>query len=153
MTRLARRVLASALCIPLAVGVCGCGQDEVATTGTNTLTVEVVNLVGAQGSDLSAELSKNVDYGQQAPVWTLPATPVTGSPFAHSETLTQLPEGEFDLTVRAGSDQKTQAAAVKGQACEMSLVMGKDETVTITIDGLNEFGDKGYGDCAATITR
>jgi hypothetical protein len=31
--------------------------------------------------------------------------------------------------------------------------MGRDESVTITIDGLNEFGDKGYGPCVATVTR
>ena len=123
------------------------------TTGTNTLTVEVTNLVEAQGSELTAELSKNVDYMQKAPVWTLLTTSVTSSPFSYSDTVPQLPEGEFDLSVRAGSDKGTEAAKVKGQACEMSFTMGRDESVTITIDGLNDFGDKGYGPCVATVTR
>jgi hypothetical protein len=65
----------------------------------------------------------------------------------------QLPEGEFDLSVRAGSDKGTEAAKIKGQACDMSFTMGRDESVTITIDGLNDFGDKGYGPCVATVTR
>ena len=55
--------------------------------------------------------------------------------------------------VRAGSDEQTEGAKGKGQGCEMTFVMGKDETVTIAIDGLNEFADKGYEPCAATITR
>ena len=113
----------------------------------------MTNLVGAQGSELTAELSKNVDYLQKAPVWTLLTTSVTSSPFSYSDTVPQLPEGEFDLSVRAGSDQDTEVAKVKGQACEMSFMMGRDERVTITIDGLNEFGDKGYGPCVATVTR
>jgi hypothetical protein len=35
----------------------------------------------------------------------------------------------------------------------MTALLGKDETVRISIEGLNEFGDKGYGQCTATITR
>lgn len=142
-----------AVCVPMGLLLGACGEDVVETTGTNTLTVEVTNLVGAQGSELTAELSKNVDYMQTAPVWTLLTTSVTSSPFSYSDTVPQLPEGEFDLSVRAGSDKDTEAAKVKGQACEMSFTMGRDETVTITIDGLNAFGDKGYGPCEATVTR
>jgi hypothetical protein len=102
---------------------------------------------------LTAELGRNVDYTQEAPVWTFLVTSVTGSPFSYSDTVPQLPEGEFDLSVRAGSDKDVETAKAKGQACEMSFTMGRDESVTITIDGLNEFGDKGYGPCAATVTR
>ena len=142
-----------ALCVPLVLGLSSCGQEEVNITGTNSLTVEVANLVGAQDSELTAEMSMNVDYGQRAPVWTLLTTTVTGSPFSFADSLGQLPEGEFDLMVRAGSDEGAEAAKGKGQGCEMTFVMGKDETVTIAIDGLNEFADKGYGPCAATVTR
>ncbi len=152
MTRVGRFLMLCA-CLPLVVGVVGCGQDDEPTTGTNSLTVEVVNLVGAEGSQLEGELSKNVDYGQTAPTWALLTTNVTASPFSYSETVEALPEGEFDLTVQAGSAEKSEAAKVKGQACEMSLTLGKDEKVTVTIDGLNEFGDKGYGECSATVTR
>ena len=139
--------------VPLGLLLGACGEDVVETTGTNTLTVEVANLVGAQGSELTAELSKNVDYFQEAPVWTFLTTPVTGSPFSYSDTVPQLPEGEFDLSVRAGSEKGTETGEVKGQACEMSFTMGRDERVTITIDGLNDFGDKGYEPCTATVTR
>ena len=113
----------------------------------------MTNLLGAQGSELTAELRKNVDYTQTAPVWTLLTTSVTASPFSYSDTVPQLPEGEFDLSVMAGSQKQSEVARVKGQACEMSFTMGRDENVTITIDGLNDFGDKGYGPCAATVTR
>jgi hypothetical protein len=153
MTRSRWTRIALALCVPLAMGLSSCGQEEVDTTGTNTLTVEVANLVGAQDSELTAEMSMNVDYGQEAPVWTLLTTTVTGSPFSFADSLEQLPEGEFDLMVRAGSDEQTEGAKGKGQGCEMTFVMGTDETVTIAIDGLNEFADKGYEPCAATITR
>lgn len=154
MSRIRWAATVLAVCVPVGGLFLGaCGQDVVETAGTNTLTVEVTNLVGAQGSELTAELSKNVDYMQKAPVWTLLTTSVTGSPFSDSVTVTQLPEGEFDLSVTAGSDKGTEVAKVKGQACEMSFTMGRDESVTITIDGLNEFGDKGYGPCAATVTR
>ena len=142
-----------AVCLPMGLLLGACGEDAVETTGTNTLTVEVTNLVGAQGSELTAELGKNVDYLQKAPVWTFLVTSVTSSPFSYSDTVPQLPEGEFDLSVRAGSDKGTEAAKVKGQACDMSFTMGRDESVTITIDGLNDFGDKGYGPCVATVTR
>jgi hypothetical protein len=142
-----------ALCVPLAIGLSSCAHEQVDTTGTNSVTVEVANLVGAQNTELTAEMSMNVDYGQKAPVWTFLTTTVTGSPFSFADSLGQLPEGEFDLMVRAGSDEQTEAAKGKGQGCEMTYVMGKDETVTIAIDGLNEFGDKGYGPCAATVTR
>lgn len=142
-----------AVLVPVGLLLGACGEDVVETTGTNTLTVEVTNLVGAQGSELTAELGMNVDYLQEAPVWTLLTTSVTASPFSYSDTVPQLPEGEFDLSVRAGSDKDTEMAKSKGQACEMSFTMGRDETVTIAIDGLNEFGDKGYGPCAATVTR
>ncbi len=153
MTRSRRPHIALALCIPLTIVLSSCGQEEVNTTGTNSLTVEVTNLVGAQNSELTAEMGMNVDYGQEAPVWTFLTTTVTGSPFSSADTLEKLPEGQFDLTVLAGSDTKTEAAKVKGQGCEMTFQMGKDETLTIAIDGLNEFGDKGYGPCAATVTR
>jgi hypothetical protein len=142
-----------ALGIPLALGVAGCGQDEVVTVGTNTLTVEVTNLVGADGSQLAAELTKNVDYGQTAPTWQMFGSDVTASPFSASATLERLPEGEFGLTLNAGVAGDSQKEQVKGQGCEMSFVLGKDETVTIRIDGLNAFGDKGYGDCRATTVR
>jgi hypothetical protein len=145
--------LVIALCVPLVIGLSSCAQEAVDITGTNSLTVEVTDLVGAQNSELTAEMTMNVDYGQKAPVWTLITTTVTGSPFSFAESLGQLPEGEFDLTVRAGSDEQTEAAKGKGQGCEMTFVMGKDETVTITIDGLNQFADKGYGPCAAQVTR
>ena len=138
--------------VPVGLLLAACGEDVV-TTGTNTLTVEVTNLLGAQGSELTAELRKNVDYTQTAPVWTLLTTSVTASPFSYSDTVPQLPEGEFDLSVMAGSQKQSEVARVKGQACEMSFTMGRDESVTITIDGLNDFGDKGYGPCAATVTR
>jgi hypothetical protein len=146
-------VLALAACAPLAVGLGGCAPGEVVTTGTSTVTVEVVDLVGAQGSQLEAELAKNVDYGQTAPTWPLLSTAVTSSPFTFSDTVGSLPEGEFGLSVHAGADGKSQTAVVKGQGCEMTLLVGKDENVTISIDGLNAFGDKGYGDCRATVTR
>lgn len=144
-------VLALALCLPVAV--VGCGQDEEATTGSNSVTVEVVDLVGATGSELNAELRKNVDYGQTPPVWTLLTTTVTDSPFTYRDTVAQLPEGEFDLAVMAGSDGKSESATVKGQGCGMAFTLGKDETVTVSIAGLHEFGEKGYGECTATLTR
>lgn len=153
MTRVGRFLMVCAVCVPLVVGVVGCGQDDEPTTGTNSLTVEVVNLVGGEDSRLAGELAKNVDYGQAAPTWALLSTEVTASPFSFSDTVEQLPEGEFDLTVHAGLAGTSEAAKVKGQGCEMSLTLGKDEKVTVTIDGLNEFGDKGYGECAAAITR
>ena len=153
MSRIRWAATVLAVCVPMGLLLGACGEDVVETTGTNTVTVEVTNLVGAQGSELSAELSKNVDYMQEAPVWTLLTTSVTSSPFSYSDTVPQLPEGEFGLSVRAGSDKGTEAAKVKGQACDMSFTMGRDESVTITIDGLNDFGDKGYGPCVATVTR
>ena len=153
MSRIRWAATVLAVCLPMGLLLGACGSDVVETTGTNTLTVEVTNLVEAQGSELTAELSKNVDYMQKAPVWTLLTTSVTSSPFSYSDTVPQLPEGEFDLSVRAGSDKGTEAAKVKGQACDMSFTMGRDESVTITIDGLNDFGDKGYGPCVATVTR
>ena len=153
MSRIRWAATILAVCLPMGLLLGACGSDVVETTGTNTLTVEVTNLVEAQGSELTAELSKNVDYMQKAPVWTVLVTSVTSSPFSYSDTVPQLPEGEFGLSVRAGSDQGTEVAKVKGQACEMSFTMGRDESVTITIDGLNDFGDKGYGPCVATVTR
>jgi hypothetical protein len=153
MSRIRWAATALAVFVPVGLLLGACGEDVVETTGTNTLTVEVTNLVGAQGSELTAELSKNVDYLQEAPVWTLLTTSVTASPFSYSDTVQQLPEGEFDLSVRAGSEKDTKVATVKGQACGMSFTMGRDESVTIAIDGLNEFGDKGYGPCTATVTR
>lgn len=153
MARIRWIAVVLAVGVPMGPLLGACGEDVVETTGTNTLTVEVVNLAGAQGSELTAELSKNVDYMQKAPVWTLLTTSVTSSPFSYSDTVPQLPEGEFDLSVRAGSDKDAETAKAKGQACEMSFTMGRDESVTITIDGLNDFGDKGYGPCAATVTR
>ena len=153
MSRIRWAATVLAVFVPVGLLLGACGEDVVETTGTNTLTVEVTNLVGAQGSELTAELSKNVDYLQEAPVWTLLTTSVTASPFSYSDTVPQLPEGEFDLSVRAGSDKGAEAAKGKGQACEMSFTMGRDESVTIAIDGLNEFGDKGYGPCTATVTR
>jgi len=153
MSRIRWAATVLAVCVPMGLLLGACGEDVVETTGTNTLTVEVTNLVGAQGSELTAELSQNVDYMQKAPVWTLLTTSVTSSPFSYSDTVPQLPEGEFDLSVRAGSDKGTDVTKVKGQACDMSFTMGRDESVTITIDGLNDFGDKGYGPCVATVTR
>jgi hypothetical protein len=153
MSRIRWAATVLALCIPMGLLLGACGEDVVETTGTNTLTVEVTNLVGAQGSELTAELSKNVDYMQKAPVWTFLVTSVTSSPFSYSDTVPQLPEGEFDLSVTAGSDKDAEATKAKGQSCEMSFTMGRDESVTITIDGLNPFGDKGYGPCAATVTQ
>jgi hypothetical protein len=153
MSRIRWAATVLAVYVPMGLLLGACGDDVVETTGTNTLTVEVTNLVEAQGSELTAELSKNVDYTQKAPVWTLLTTSVTSSPFSYSDTVPQLPEGEFDLSVRAGSDKGTEPAKVKGQACDMSFTMGRDESVTITIDGLNDFGDKGYGPCVATVTR
>ena len=153
MSRIRWAATVLAVSVPMGLLVGACGQDVVETTGTNTLTVEVTNLVGAQGSELTAELRENVDYLQEAPVWTLLTTSVAASPFSYSDTVPQLPEGEFDLVVRAGSDKDAEAAKVKGQACEMSFTMGRDERVRITIDGLNAFGDKGSGPCAATVTR
>jgi hypothetical protein len=134
------------------IGLSGCGRD-VETTGTNTLTVEVEDLVGAQGSQVRGDLTKNVDYLQQAPIWTVFDTAVTSSPFSTSSTLPGLPEGEFGLTVTAGPGGKSRPEDVKGQGCEMSFLLGKDDKVTVTIAGLNAFGDKGYGECKATITR
>ena len=144
-----KRVLAVAICLSMGIAVAACG-GEVESIGTNTLTVAVTNLVGAQDSELRAELGLNVDYLQQAPTWEFLTTTVTASPFGYRDTVQQLPEGEFTLSINAGSDEKSQAAEVKGQGCEMNFTMGMDETVTITIDGLNEFGDKGYGPCNAT---
>jgi hypothetical protein len=152
MSRRGAWILVLALCAPL-IGLTGCGRDTVETTGTSSLTVEVTELVGAQGSQLSAELSKNVDYLEKAPTWTLLTTTVTSSPFAFSDTVAQLPEGEFGLFVQAGLQGTSQKDQVKGQGCEMTVVLGKDEKVSISIDGLNEFGDKGYGQCKATVTR
>lgn len=142
-----------ALAVPLALGVAGCGQDEVSTVGTNTLVVEVVNLVDAEGSPLTAELSKDVDYGQTAPTWQLFGADITASPASATDTLENLPEGGFGLSLTAGVSGTSKAAEVKGQGCEMTFLLGRDETVTIRIDGLNTFGDKGYGECAATIQR
>jgi hypothetical protein len=145
-------ILVLAMCVPL-ISSTGCGRDTVETTGTNSLSVEVTELVGAQGSQLSAELAKSVDYLQKAPTWTLLTTTVTSSPFDFSDTVARLPEGEFGLFVQAGSEGKSEKDQVKGQGCEMTVQLGKDEKVSISIEGLNEFGDKGYGQCRATITR
>jgi hypothetical protein len=142
-------MLLAALCLPL-IGVVGCGQVE--STGTSSLTVEMRDLVGARGSELSAELRKDVDYGQTAPTWTFLTATVTSSPFAFTDTVGQLPEGEFDLVVTAGSAGKSQVEKVKGQGCEMRLVLAEGAQVTISIDGLNQFGT-GYGECNATTSR
>lgn len=147
MGRFVRVLGGSALSVAMVVGLAACGTS---TTGTSSLTVELTNLVGAQGSQLRAELIKNVDYGQKAPVWEFLTTEVPASPFAYTGTVENLPDGDFSLAVIAGSEKKTQAAAVKGQGCEMTLTLGKGEHATIAIDGLNEFGEKGYGDCRAT---
>lgn len=147
------RVGAFALALPLVLGVSACGKDVEQTTGTNSLTIELSQLVNATGSELTAELRKNVDYGKTAPTWSFPAAAVTASPFTYRGTVDNLPEGEFDLTVQSGLAGTSQKAQVKGQACEMSLRLGKDEKATIAITGLNEFGDKGYGECRATVTR
>lgn len=152
MNRRGVAIVLLASCVPM-LGVAGCGQDPVQTTGTNSLTVQVNGLVGAKGSQLTAELSKGVDYGQTAPTWTVISTTVTSSPFASSGSVEQLPEGEFGLVVLAGSAGKSEVEQVKGQGCEMTVVLGRDEQVTIAIDGLNQFGAKGYGECAASITR
>ena len=153
MSRSAWRLALLALCVPGAIWIGGCGERAVETTGTSTLTVEVTDLVGAQGSELSAEMVKNVDYLEKAPVWTFLTTTVDASPFTYSDTVAQLPEGEFGLMVRAGSDKQTEIAKGKGQGCEMTFQLGEGESVTITITGLNDFGDKGYGPCAATVNR
>jgi hypothetical protein len=58
-------ILVLAMCVAL-IGSTGCGRDTVETTGTNSWAVEVTEMVGAQGSQLSAELTKNVDYLQKA---------------------------------------------------------------------------------------
>ena len=99
MSRVRWAAACLAVCFPVGLLLGACGEDVVETTGTNTLTVEVTNLVGAQGSELTAELSQNVDYLQTAPVWSLLTTSVTASPFSYSDTVPQLPEGEFDLSV------------------------------------------------------
>ena len=153
MTRIVWRMALIGVCIPAVVWMGGCGQDVTTETGTNSLTLEVVDLVGAQGSQLGADMIKKVDYGQKPPVWNFLDTAVPESPFSYSETVQQLPEGEFDLMVRAGSDKSGEVAQGKGQGCEMTFQLGRDESVTITITGLNDFGDKGYGPCSATVTR
>lgn len=147
------RVVALVLVVPLVTGISACGKDAEQTTGTNSLTIELSQLVNATGSDLKAELSKNVDYGKTAPTWSFPTQAVTSSPFSYKGTLDNLPEGEFNLSVQAGLAGTSQKAQVKGQACEMSFLLGNAEKVTIAITGLNEFGDKGYGECKATLTR
>ena len=153
MTSITRRAAVIALCLPAALWLGSCGQGADQATGTSSLTIEVVNLVGAQGSQLSAELVKNVDYLEKAPMWTFLTTDVDASPFEYSDTQGLLPEGEFGLMVRAGSDKQTETAKGKGQGCEMTVLLGKDEAVTVSIDGLNDFGDKGYGPCAAQVSR
>lgn len=60
MSRIRWAAAVFAVCVPMGLLLGACGEDVVETTGTNTLTVEVTNLVGAQGSELTAELSKNV---------------------------------------------------------------------------------------------
>lgn len=150
MSGIARVLGVVGAAVVLVAGSTACGRDVSADVGTNSLTVQVTNLVGAQGSQMHGELIRNVDYLDRAPVWQLLTVDVTGSPFSASDTVDQLPEGEYDLTIVAGSDSKSQAAGVKGQGCEMSLTLGKDDHATLVIDGLNEFGDKGYGPCNAT---
>lgn len=152
MIRCAAAVLAVGLTVPVG-GLAAC-QSQVETTGTNSLTIGIKDLTGAQGSQLNAELSKNVDYLQEVPTWTMFALTVPSTPFSSADTLDGLPEGEFDLLVQAGSPQKSTGAPVKGQGCELSFLLGKDERLQITIDGLNPFvGDRGYGPCRATLTR
>jgi hypothetical protein len=137
------------------VGLSGCGEDvDTAATGSNTLVVEVVDITDAQGSALRAELAKNVDPMSKPPMWNFLEADVTSSPFAYSETLGDLPEGEFSLAVIAEPPPGTaEGTAQKGIGCDMAFTLGKDDTLTVTIDGLNAFGDKGYGACTATMTR
>ncbi|MGB7962345.1 MAG: hypothetical protein WCF12_05205 [Propionicimonas sp.] len=137
----------SALALATAAGLAGCGSD---TSGTSSLTVELTDLVGAEGTQLRAELRKTAGYFEEAPVWEFLTTTVSDSPFAQTGTVEELPDGEFTLVVLAGSDEKSKVAEVKGQGCEMTLALGKGEHATIAIDGLNEFGEKGYGECRAT---
>lgn len=144
------------LLVPLAgLGLSGCGQDlDTVDSGTNTLIVQVQDVTDAQGSALRAELVKNVDPMSKPPVWNFMEADVTTSPFSYSQTVGELPEGEFSLAVIAEPPAGTaQGAAQKGIGCETTLMLGKDDTLTVTIDGLNPFGDKGYGECSATMSR
>jgi hypothetical protein len=61
------------------------------------------------------------------------ATKVPSSPFTHSHAVGQLTEGEFNLVVMAGSGARSEAGAVKGQGCEMTLKLGRDEKVAVSI--------------------
>ncbi len=149
-----RAFAVGAVFLALTVAVAGCGEDE-RPTGTSSLTVELTNLVGAAGSQTRADLSQDAgDYFSQTPTWEFLTTEATSSPYSVTDTVAQLPEGDFLLSITAGSDEDSQGASVKGQGCEMTLTLGQGEDVTITIDGLNEFADQGgYGECAATIVR
>lgn len=147
MSGLSRILGPSAAAVAMTVGLAACGTE---TTGTSSLTVELTNLVGAEGSQLRAELTKKVDYGQKPPIWEFLTTTVSTSPFAHTGTVEDLPDGDFTLVVLAGSDEKSKAAEVKGQGCEITVTLGEGERATFAIEGLNEFGEQGYGACRAT---
>lgn len=150
-----RRIAFAAVMASLATGIASCGADQdTAVTGSNTLTLQVTNVVDAVGSSTRAELVMNVDYGEQAPTWTFAETTLQTSPASFEDTLADLPEGEFSLAVVAepppGSASGT---AQKGVGCEFTFLLGQDEQVTVAINGLNAFGDKGYGECSAEVTR
>lgn len=150
------RIIAAATVLSSVVtGIVACGEDQDTTaTGTNSLTLAVSNVVDAIGSSTRAELVKNVDYGQQAPTWTFAETTLQTSPASFEDLLSDLPQGEFSLMVVAEpAPESATGAAQKGLGCELSLILGEREDVTVSIDGLNAFGDKGYGQCTAEVTR
>lgn len=108
----------------------------------------------AQGAQLRAELVRNVDYGQQPQVCSAFEVPDDASPFTASQTLQQMPQGGFDLLVVAEPAKGTAAGTdQKGVGCDDTFLLGAQEQVTITIDGRNDFSDKGYGPCNASQQR
>lgn len=63
-------------------------------------------------------------------------------------------ERHFDLSVIAEPAEGTATGtAQEGIGCGMTFAVGEAERVTVTIDGLQDFGDKGYGPCNATVER
>lgn len=132
----------------------GCGLVNGPTTGSSTLTIVVVNLMDAEGSRLHGELVKNVEPTRIAPTWAVLRRAVDASPYTASTTLTRMPEGEFSLTVVAEPAGGTASAKEqKGFGCELTFQMGAQRQVTVTINGLDPYGDRGYGTCDASFDR
>ena len=133
-------------------GLVACGPQDNSQDGNSqesgSLTVELSGLQGADGTELSATLSEaDVSGLASARTWDFLTTTVPGSPYDYTDTLGEVPPGAYVLGVVAGTDVTSDVAAVKGQGCEMDVTIGPGEAVVLRINGLNQFGDKGYGPC------